>query len=100
MTAEERKPAELWPPRTYLLAELAARGWTLEELVRRMTQTEERVAWACLHQVLEVRPINEMPTTAHKLALALGGSAQHWTNLDNAFWTALHSGSYHLTKDR
>lgn len=95
----ERSPAEVWPPRTYLLEELQARGWSLEELLTRMTQTSERVARECLNQVLQVRPIEEMPTTAAKLAQALGGSAQFWINLDKGFWEALHSGHYHLSKD-
>lgn len=94
-----REPAAIWPPAYYVREEMEARGWTEADLLERMTTSSPIVAKEAWKQVLGIRPLDEQPTTAHKLAHAFGVSEQFWLNLDHAFWAALHSGKYHLVKD-
>lgn len=84
--SEERRPAEVFPVGVHLQEELAARGWTAADLVRRMPGNPEINELAVdLALYLEDPDVLLGETIARQLAAALGTSPEYWLNLDQSW---------------
>lgn len=69
-----RSPAEVFPPSEFILEEMQARGWTVEQLGRQaVIPLEEAQA------LLDGAPL--LGRHAERLAVAFGTSATYWANL-------------------
>jgi HTH-type transcriptional regulator / antitoxin HigA len=82
--ARTRMPAELFPPGTFIKEEIEQRGWTQQELARRMGRPLSAV-----NMILNGRK-GLTPDTALELEMALGVSAETWLNLEMSYrlWLA------------
>lgn len=88
--SNEREPAEVFPVGHFIKEEMAARGWTLEDLLIRMPgDANENALW--LDLVFEAPEMDADLDLAlgdpSPLAHAFGTSKEFWTNLDDA-WRA------------
>jgi len=71
--------AEVFPPGEHLADELAARGWTIPQLAKRMGQPAHIVSG-----VLDAH-IEITSDLAESISAALGTSAELWLNLESAY---------------
>jgi len=79
----EFTPAEVFPPSEYIEEEMNARGWSVEDLARRMGGNYG-VTVLSLQLLFAVQDTHLMlgEKTAKGLARAFGTSEALWTNLD------------------
>ena len=70
-----RKPAEVFAPADYIREELAARGWTPEDLAKIMGRSQSSV------NELITGDRGLTPETALALSAAFGTSPEFWMNL-------------------
>lgn len=94
---DEHVPAEVFPPGDFIAAEMEARGWTSEDVARRMPG-DFLVNMCCVDMILNVHDTNLLldAETAAGLAAAFGVSAQYFLNLD-AMWRKYGPPSRHAT---
>lgn len=87
MEKVERIPVEAFPPGEYIEDEMAARGWTDEDLASRMGGRDYAMNLLCLRLILSVRDTHLIldAETAKGLGRAFGTSFQFWLNLDAAW---------------
>lgn len=95
MQTDAPRPAQAFPVGHYLRDELAARGWSVQEFVTRMTpvQSVEQRGFDMLAVdfLLNVDdPAMRMGDMAEPMAKALGVSVEFLTNLERAYveWAA------------
>lgn len=81
-----RIPAEVFPPGVFIADELEARGWSVEDLARRMPG-DYGENFLCIGLLLAVHDKNLMmgEDIAEKLADAFGVSPQYFINLDRTW---------------
>jgi len=90
--AEQRIPAEVFPPGEYIADELKARGWTTADLARRMGGDNPGMDQLAIDLLIAVHDKNLIldEQTAFGLGRAFGTSARLWINLDR-MWRGLPS---------
>lgn len=77
-------PAEVFPPSEYLRDELEARGWSINDLAKKMRTTEQYA------RLLASGDVRITPGMAARLAHAFPGTAaQTWLNLQAGYHRAL-----------
>lgn len=83
-------PAEVFPVCSFVLDEIEARGWSLDDLAARMGGNTDvnRLALDFLIYAHDERGLHIGQTMADQLAYAFGVSAQFFVNLDNAYRAA------------
>ncbi len=88
---EPRIPAQVFPPGEYIADELKARGWTPEDLARRMPG-EYGLNLLCVEMILAVHDKNLLmgDDIAFGLGHAFGVSPRFFINLDR-MWRGLPS---------
>lgn len=94
-----RQIAEAFPPGVFIQEEMDARGWSEEDVARRMgDQRAYGMNMLCLGFILHVHDRNLIldRETAEGLSLAFGVSAELFLNLDAA-WRAAPSPDAHAT---
>lgn len=81
-----RTPAEAFHPSTFILEEMAAREWTLDDLAGRMGGDRATMR-AALDLYISVHSSNlSLGKIADALALAFGVPADHFTRLERDYW--------------
>jgi len=92
----EPKPAVVYPPGTYVLEEMAERGWTFERLCAECRWKGE-VPWAHWLRlyICGDRDVDECMTysVSRGLARAFGTSVDVWVGLDIAWQTILRASA-------
>jgi hypothetical protein len=94
------KPWGVWPVGSYVRDGLAANEWTDEEFEKRLSGISPKLAKARFEAIMHCRDLDELPGTYHALARVFGTSPELWQNLNRAFFDALASGEYYLTRDQ
>lgn len=82
--ADDRVPAEVFPPSVFIGDELKARGWTEENLIERLHHPMDRLSVMLILHVNDKHIILD-PRTANALGAAFDVSPQFFLNLDAAW---------------
>lgn len=80
-----RIPAETFPPGEFIEDEMKYRGWTLDDLHRRLG--DDPITCCCVDLCMAVHDKNLLmdERTAEALGRAFGTSSDYWMNLDRAW---------------
>lgn len=77
--ADERRPAEVFPPGEFIKEELEARGWTQEDFAAIIEKPLPTV-----NQIINGKKAI-IPEVAKRIAAAFGNSPQFWMNLESSW---------------
>jgi plasmid maintenance system antidote protein VapI len=79
-------PAEAFHPSTFILEEMAARGWTLDDLAGRMGCDRATIRAALDLYISVQSPRVLLGKTADALSLTFGVPADHFARLERDYW--------------
>jgi addiction module HigA family antidote len=80
----KRIPAQCFHPGEFIRDEITERGWTVEELVRRMSHPKRMFTTNYIQRIMDEKE-SVTPFVALGLSRAFGTSVELWINLQSSF---------------